>query len=366
MISDLTRSHPARFTQPLAHWLPRVAISYEGSDYGGDFGLSFAKGFEAHGCTIAWVERRQGLPPDADLVLAYGPFKLSSSMLPIGRQLASLPSHQRPVFVWWLTEGIPDPRMPPPLVQVLSRLRLGFDRMLPYRVEQGNQVLSRPERWLRAGHRLRVYGELRWLKEHGVLDVLAVTSESRARYLQARGLDCMVVPLGYDQHYGTDLQLPRDIAVCFLGNIRASRRYQFLSGVVDQLKAHGIAVQVQTNLYGDARTQYLNRVRIMLNILRAPQDFVGQRFLLAAANKVLIVSEPIADSAPFVPGRHIVVAPYTELADTIIHYLTHPAERQQIVDEAYRLATEEMTITKMVARILERASHVYAARITAL
>lgn len=357
----LVQSPPA--PRDTAQWSPRVAISYEGSEFGGDFGLSFAKGFEAHGCEIAWVERRQRIPSDADLVLAYGPFRLSSSMLPLARQLASMPPHRRPVLVWWLTEGIPDPRLPTPLVAALSHLRLVLDETMRQRVDQESQESSQPARWLRAGHRLRVYGELHWLKQHGVLDVLAVTSESRARYLQARGLDCVVVPLGYDRHYGMDMQLARDIDVCFLGNIRASRRHQFLSRVVDELKEHGIAVQVKTHLYGDARTQYLNRVRVMLNILRAPQDFVGQRFLLAAANKVLVVSEPLADSAPFVPGRHLVVTPHAQLADTIRYYLNHPEERQRIVEEAYRLVTQELTVTRMIGTILERARQAHEARV---
>lgn len=205
-------------------------------------------------------------------------------------------------------------------------------------------------RWLGSGHRLRIFGELRWLQAHGVLDVLAVTSPVRARYWQARGLNPIVVPLGYEERsYGRASDLPRDIMVGFLGDLRAKRRIQILMRVARALDARGIPIEIETALYGQARTQFLNRSRILLNILRAPQDFVGQRFLLAGANKTLIVSEPLQDSEPFQNGQHLVAAPIDELADRIAHYLHHEHERARLVENAYHLVTCELTTKNMVA-----------------
>lgn len=336
---------------PVSTSISRTVILYEATEYGGDFGRSFAAGLKANGCQVAWAKRDEPFPTDADLVLAYGPFTRASSMLPAARRLAALPRQQRPLFAWWLTEGIPDPRLPLPLVHLGSRIRLKLDRHLP--LTHSNTRIARQ---LASGHRLRIFGELRWLQAHGVLDVLAVTSGARARYWQARGLKTIVVPLGYEERsYGKAENLPRDIDVGFLGDLRSSRRARLLKQVSDDLDSRGIRVDVQNELYGEARTRFLNRTRILLNILRAPQDFVGQRFLLAGANKILVVSEPLQDSAPFQNGEHIVAAPLGELADKVAFYLAHEDERIRLTENAYHLATRELTTKKMVARILQEA-----------
>ena len=331
----------------MAPWPRKVLILYEGANQGGDFGGSFAAGFRSFGCDVEFLPRAASWHASYDLILAYGPFTKASSMLPAARQLLALSMEQRPVFVWWLTEGVPPLWMPRWVVAAASRARLALDR------------------WnaLAHGHRLRVLGELRWLYARGVLDVLAVTSESRATYLRRFGLRPIVVPLGYHpDYYGADLGLSRDVDVCFIGNLAAPRRRRLFARVSGELRARNIAITAQEQLYDAARTRFLNRCRIMLNIMRAPQDFVGQRFLLGAANKTLIVSEPLNDSQPFVAGRHLVVAPITQLADTIAHYLAHDDERQRITDEAHRFVTHELTIAQMVGRILEQARAVHAAR----
>jgi spore maturation protein CgeB len=90
-------------------------------------------------------------------------------------------------------------------------------------------------------------------------------------------------------------------------------------------------------------------------VLRAPQDFVGQRFLLAAANKTVVISEPVNDSLPFVPGKHMVVTQFDDLADKVAYYLKHEQERQALAENAYQFVSEELTSTNMVGRILTKA-----------
>lgn len=329
----------------------RVAISYEATEFGGDFGMSFAAGLQANACEVVWTKRNEPFPTGIDLLLAYGPFTRQSSMLPTARRLAALPRAARPRLAWWLTEGIPDPRLPTPFVHALARARLQLDERLSTPLQKNKSM-----RWLTAGHRLRVFGELCWLRDHQVLDVLAVTSASRARYLNARGFNAIVVPLGYAAaSYGKSLNLTRDIDVGFLGNLRAPRRAKILERVVNELNERGISVTVQNDLYGEQRTEFLNRTRVLLNILRAPQDFVGQRFLLAGANKTLIVSEPMADSAPFENGKHLVVAPIPQLAERVAYYLQNENARAALAENAYQLTTHELAIEKMVARILQHA-----------
>jgi hypothetical protein len=77
---------------------------------------------------------------------------------------------------------------------------------------------------------------------------------------------------------------------------------------------------------------------------------------------VLIVTEPMADAAPFEPGRHLIAAPIGELADTVARYLRDDAERQRIVDAAYALVRGRLGVAEMVGRILAHAREVKALR----
>lgn len=341
-------------------WPQRVLILTEGRDEGGDFGRSFAAGLRDQGCSVTFIERNDAWPNDFDLVLAYGPFSLAGSMLPIGKKLLSLPIDRRPRFGWWLTEGLPGRSVPLRLVDWLARARVQIDQRLYHR-STSSRSNSRAL-WFR-GHRLRILGELRWFQEYGLLDTLVVTSLARAAHLQGFGFQPIVVPLGYHpDYYGSDLNLTRDIDVAFIGQIGFRRRRRMLHRVISDLKRKGISVSVQTYLYNQDRTRFLNRTKILINILRAPQDFVGQRLLQGAATKTLIVSEPMADSAPFVTNRHFVAASIDRLADTIQYYLQHETERRRITTEAYCFVTQHLTIDQMIARILE---HLRATRVEA-
>ena len=341
-------------------WPHKVLLLYEGSNFGGDFDTSFLNGLEEHGCEVTCLSRGQPWSPPFDLVLGYGPFTLElGSILPVAKQLLDLPPAQRPIFAWWLTEGIPDPRFPTWLVNIASQLRLKADHLL------ANGSSSPRSHWrdlALKGHRLRIFGQLNWVRERQLLDVLAVTSASRAEYLQKQGFSPIVVPLGYDPIYGADMGLEREIEVAFLGNTSAPRRQRLLPNLFDELAKRGIQVVVENNVYGEARNKFLNRSRILLNVLRAPQDFVGQRLLLGSANKTLVISEPINDSLPFIPGQHMVVASLDELAEKVHFYLSNENKRQEIVDRAYRFVFEELTTTKMVGRILAQARQVWASK----
>lgn len=340
-------------------WPHKVLLLYEGTNFGGDFDTSILYGLEAHGCEVTCLSRGKAWSPDYDLVLGYGPFTLQEgNILPVAKQLMAIPEEKRPLFAWWLTEGIPNPNHPHWFVNIASKLRLKADQWLL--TEQ-----SARSRWrdlALKGHRLRILGQLNHVRERQLLDVLAVTSASRANYLRQWGFDPIVVPLGNYAVYGGDMGLNRDIEVGFLGNTAAPRRQQLLPGLFKQLEERGIQVVVENNLYGEDRNKFLNRCRILLNVLRAPQDFVGQRFLLAAANKTLVISEPVNDSLPFVPGEHMIVTAFDDLAEKVHYYLTHEDERQALADRAHQFVSEELTAVNMVGRILEQVRQVQATK----
>lgn len=337
---------------PSELWPRTVLLLYVNPYPSGEFDISFISGFEDNGCRVDCVRNGQSWHNDYDMVIGYGPFTIQQSPFKIGQQLLKMPVQKRPAFVWWLTENIPDPRFPIELTKVAAMLRLLADRLF------SSSALKLPlalQQILLRGHRLRVYGELRWLRQKGVLDVLAITSYNRALYYRRSGMDCVEAPLGYHPIYGSDLNLPRDIQVVFLGNMDSERRQQFVPPLFDELRKRDVNVVIKTRIYDEERTEFLNRTCILLNVLRAPQDYVGQRFLLGAANKALVISEPIPGEEPFRPGEHLVTCSLETMADTIGIYLANQQKRQQIVDAAYRFVTQELTIEKSVRRILDKA-----------
>jgi hypothetical protein len=337
----------------LSSGLRNVLLLHSHEELSEDFDEAFIDGLTACGCLVDYQPVWKTWHKNYDMVLGYGPFSPLQSMLPAARRVLDFPPSQRPLFAWWLTENSPDPRWPSGLVDFAARMRIQTDRLLE---SHRTQLPYNLRMLFLRGHRLRVFGELRWVQQQGILDVFAATSAARAYFYRRHGFDPVLAPLGYHPVYGKDLGLHRDIPVAFLGNMDSPRRKRLLPPILQVLQKHGIQVDLKTRLYGDERTRYLNRVQILLNILRAPQDYVGQRFVLGSANRALVVTEPVAPDEAFKAGEHVVVAGLSSLAETVLHYLEHPEERTPIVERAHRFVTQELTIQQSVAGILEKAS----------
>jgi hypothetical protein len=335
---------------PEHHWPRRVLLTQFSVERGSDFDESIAAGLETHECEVVRQHWSQEWCGPVDLVMGYGPFSIHAGLGHTVRKLQQFPFDERPTFVWWLTENTPDPRLPGWLVHAGSSLRMAADSRLfpgpPWLPDKLKHQLLR-------GHRLRVFGQLSQARRLGLLDLLAVTCPSRSVYYGRYGFETLLAPLGYHPVYGIDLRLDRDIPVAFIGSVDSPRRQKLLGSLTDALGKRGVQVQTETSLYGEERTRFLNRTRIILNVLRARQDFVGQRFLLAAANKALVVSEPILDIEPFVPGKHLVVTPPGKMLEAVMYYLENEAERRSIAEEAYEFVRNELTIARMIGRILE-------------
>ena len=85
------------------------------------------------------------------------------------------------------------------------------------------------------------------------------------------------------------------------------------------------------------------------------KDSVAFRLMFCAANKALLVSEPVIDQEPFVPGCHFVTSPVEKMAETIEFYLSHEDQRRQIAEQAHHLVCGEYSMQSMVGRILDDA-----------
>jgi len=345
------------------NWPRHVAILSEERGFALELANIIADGFRSHDCRVDVLRRTESWMKAYDLVLGYGPHTQEGSLLPTVRRLSSYPKDKRPFFYWWFTEGIFRPKIPTQCVRIISKLHakgnLHITQSPRYPKKQWAKMLNRL--FLQRHFRLRAMGELYEFHSRGLLGGLAVTAPSKATYFHRHGFEPLVAPIGYHQIlHGRDLGLDRDIDVGFLGRTHTKRRLKLLEQVRKELESRNIKILVPTEeVDGEERTRFLNRVKIILNILQQPHDFTGLRFMFCAANKSLMISEPLLDNESFVPGHHMIAAPIEQLAETIEFYLSHEEQRQEIVEEAYRLVSEELTIHQMIGRILSHSRELF-------
>jgi hypothetical protein len=300
------------------------------------------------------------LPDGLDLIIAHGPLH---SLVPLANQLIALPPTSRPAFALILTEQLPNPAIPEWVRFRLGKLRSWLERTA-YR-EAAPGEWRAPDfliPFLDRFYRYRYYGDLFWLRDEGVLTVLALWSDWSAGYLRARGFDPLVLSGGFEQNWGGDLRLERDIPVLWLGKVGSARRARLLKRLRVELRQRGVEMMVVDGIehpyvYGEARTVLLNRTRIVLNLLRQKWDDNSMRFVLAARNGALVVTEPTLPHTRHQPGVDLVVSPPGQMADTICYYLAHEEERLAIAENASRLAAGHSKPSQAISDILEKAKN---------
>lgn len=293
------------------------------------------------------------IPTGADIVFSFAPY---GRFLQIPRQLGRMPAHTRPILVHLNTEGMPDLRIPWPLMRAVSEWRSWLGR----RCDADNPLNQLLLQWADGRlHRFRYVGDYHYAYRRGWLDVFADTSAIYAEIHSRHGLPTIYAPWGATPTWYADLGRDRDIDVLWMGKRGSGRRSSILDRVREELARHGVTVYVADNvensfIFGDERTEFLNRAKITLNITRTWYDDNFSRFALAAPNRSLIVSEPLLPHCPaYRAGTHYVSAPIDALAETILYYLDHVEERKRITDNAYRLATTELQFCNSINRIMQ-------------
>jgi hypothetical protein len=302
----------------------------------------------------------EDVPEDIDILLTFGPY---GKILPIWQQAASRDQEVRPITMHWNTEGIPDLRMPPWLVEQVGSLRSSIGR-LSYSRSSIARVFSRipPLSWCdRIYFRYRYYGDYKYAYEKGWLHILFDTSAIYAKIRAQSGLPTFYAPWGASPYWYKDLNLERDIDVLWMGVRGTARRSHIIDKVTKVLRSQGAVIHIADNkenpfIFGDLRTRYLNRAKITLNVTRTWYDDNFSRFLLAAPNRSLIVSEPVLQHCrEFQEGVHYVSAEIEDLSKTILYYLENEAERQQIVENAYQFVTQELLFSGILENMLQTA-----------
>ena len=253
----------------------------------------------------------------------------------VKRQLLNTPPGGLPPVVVWHLEPLPSPRisgLPWPWIDHREIAR----------------ILVR-DPW--ATDPYTNYFNLWRLHRRGLPDLLVTSTLERVQFLRERGIPAEHVPLGYHPEQGRDLGVERDIDVLFLGHQSLRRRLK-----VAYLRRRGVDVTAagdwnNPNYWGEERTRLINRARIFLNIPRFEGQLALGRFILGACNKSLIVSEPLYNSAPFVPGEHYIAAEYKEMPSVIEYYLNHEEERARIAEAGYRLTLEKCRLSDSAGKM---------------
>lgn len=256
----------------------------------------------------------------------------------ITARLRKIPRQRRPFVVIWHGEPLPPPR-----ASGLPRPWLNWWEI--------GKILLRDAR---ATDVYTNWFTLRSLQRQGIPDVLFVSAPGRRDFLTERGICAEFVPFGYAPEMGRDLGLTPDIDVLFIGALDVPRRNRILRQVERQgVKLTAVGDWHNPAYWGENRVKLVNRAKILLNVSRTAGEYSGLRILLGLANKALVISETIYDPAPYVPGKHFVMAPVEEIPDLVRYYLTNTEERERIVEEGYRFALTEATMERSVDRILE-------------
>ena len=287
------------------------------------------------------------IPEDVDYLLTFGPY---NRILPIWQTNAHTAPHRRPVVIHWNTEGMPDPRIPPGLFRPLAAMRSkigrmrysgsGLDRFL-YSIGPVSKIDRLYKRYL-------YHGDYEYACQKGWLQVLSDSSHIYSQIRSRSGIPTVYAPWGASQLWYKDLGLDRDLDVLWMGTRGSRRRGRILDQVFSELKSKGVKVYIGDNevdpfIFGAERTTYLNRAKITLNITRTWYDDNFSRFTMACPNRSLVISEPVLPHCiEFKEDVHYVSAKVEEIANTILYYLEHEEERNQIVDNAYNLMMTEL------------------------
>ena len=342
--------------------IERVAlVKWQDSDGKSD---AIQRELEALGCRVVPFRFDQAVPLDVDMVLTFAPY---NRWLPIARQVGMCPRPRRPLLVHWHTEGMPNPALPLALTRFMGSVRSWLDRLndgedagLPVRLRRSllSRINSRASRY-------RFVGDYCWTRRLGWLDLLVDFSEAQIGFWRCLGLPSVYIPWGTasGREWWADLGLERDIDVLWMGQRRNRRRSNLIEHLRADLQKHGLRVHVVDGVenpfvFGEKRTEILNRAKIILNLQTVWYDncFIS-RFHVAAGNRCLVVSEPfLMHSAEYRPGVHYVQAETAALAETVLYYLEHAEERAVIAENAFQLVTTRLTLRNSVEKLLQIAA----------
>lgn len=185
---------------------------------------------------------------------------------------------------------------------------------------------------------------------------LVVTSRDRAATVAALGIDVTAVPFGYHERHAGPLTPvlghERDVPLLLLGTRGThTRRAREVS---DLARTSAMTdLRVVDGVWGDERAALLRRTRVIVDVHRIPGNFVGLRLLLAIAAGAVVVTEPMTDPFPFVPGVHHLEAALADLAAVASEVAADEARRAAIIEAGQASFADALAMRASVRRVLD-------------
>ncbi len=316
---------------------------------------AFTEAFTDLGHRAFCVELGQPLP-EATIYFFFGPF---GNFLPTLEQIQAIPQAERPYIIFWHTEGLPNLQFPGPLTRTIASLRTHASLWQTAGKNGKPPSSNGRRRLLPAMQRYHNLGDFYYAYQRGWIDLFSDTSAIYTHWLNRHGLPTIYAPFGGHSYWGHDLGLKRDIDVLWMGARATGRRHNLLERIRADLRERQIEMHVVDNVenpfvFGEKRTELLNRTKITLNLLRTQQDENFLRMCLAAPNGSLVISEPLLKHVPeYRPGHHYIEASVENMADAIVYYLQREEERQQIAAAAWELLSTQLTLRRSLQRLVE-------------
>ena len=275
---------------------------------------------------------------------------------------------QRPGTVVWVGEPLPRRSVTSPnrltrLARTATTLGLGRSSALSHTVGPIMRSLPLPDMldaWRVAAMTTRLLvanlEEVRDAYRGGAR--IVVTSRDRMVRLADEGIETIVVPFGYHPLHAGQLTAGgvRDQPMAAIGSVaRHTRRARILKRLA---ASAGRDLLICDGMWGAQRAELLRRTRVIVDVHRVPGNFVGLRLLLGLAAGAAVVTEPMTDPHPFVPGVHYVEAPAPDLVDVARALAADDSRRRAIIAAGQYLIATDLTMERSVARILAAAGAV--------
>lgn len=309
------------------------------------------------GYAHAFFYFNDSIPPDTDFVFIQGPY---GPLLPFIKNLMSTSRSARPRVIYWFQQSLD--------IQPATRLRQALSPLFS-ELQRHN-----PEaRWIhhidrftggffnRKGKRLGFLGDIIWLHEQGMLNVLALSSTIYRDLLAQYGIPSLLVPRGYHPTYGANLHTKRDIAAVWMGKLRTRRRRQAVHGLRAQLQKRGQNMLIFDGvenpfIYGEKRTEILNRAWFVPNIYFSdPSNELSIRFYIAAASGAVVITEPLVNEYSFIPGEHLVEASIKTMPSTMLYYIENEEAWRTLSNNMLAHMKKDLRLEQSITAIMAQA-----------
>ena len=127
---------------------------------------------------------------------------------------------------------------------------------------------------------------------------------------------------------------------------------------VDELRRAeaGSGLRIVEGVWGAERDALLRRTCVLVDVHRIPGNFIGLRLLLSLAAGAALVTEPMTDPWPFIPGVHYLEAPGPDLLQVASELAADPVRRSALVDAGQALLRDQLTMRASLEGVLRALS----------